>query len=624
MKVVIFMSLEFELPLAALMFIIILLIVYYSKPKIRLIENKMYEIILVLSSIVIIVDTYIHFLCSIVGFDVASTKYLTLLIFLNKLLAIMFVIIIGSLLCYVLIISYEKIRQNIRVIIYPFILLVIVFSVIISFLTVKLIQVGQVSNSTGSALNFAYFVIGILLAITLLLTSFNFKKIDKRYFAIFGILLVFVVFYTVQYYFPGIIFYDIALCILCYIMYFTIENPDLKMIEALNIAKSEAERANSAKSDFLASMSHEIRTPLNAIAGFSHAIMGMENLPEEAMDYARDIVKSSDTLLEIVGGVLDVSKIESNKMELVEVLYKPREEFDGLASLAKSRIGEKPIIFNYKIAEDIPYQVYGDKVNVKKIITNLLTNATKYTKEGQILFNVKCVNRDDISYFIISVQDTGVGIKEENVSKLFTKFERLDMDKNTTTEGTGLGLAITKKLVDLMGGKINVKSQYGVGSIFMVQIPQRIAMQSKPLTDTQLLSTAEIMQKKKEQELNLKGKKILIVDDNALNIKVAKVALKDFELELDEVMSGEECIARVKSGYKYDVILMDIMMPGMNGEECLVELNKIEGFNIPVIALTADAVSGAKEKYIELGFISYISKPFTKEEIRHELTKILC
>jgi CheY-like chemotaxis protein/nitrogen-specific signal transduction histidine kinase len=407
-----------------------------------------------------------------------------------------------------------------------------------------------------------------------------------------------------------------------YLMFFTIENPDVRMIEQLNMAKSEAERANMAKSDFLASMSHEIRTPLNAITGFSHAILNDETLSSESLEYANDIVKASNTLLEIVGGVLDVSKIESNKMDIVEVLYNPREEIEDLVKIVNARLGEKPVLFNYKVAEDLPYQLYGDRANMKKVVTNLLTNAVKYTSKGQIFFNVRCINKNDICHVVISVQDTGMGIKEEHISKLFTKFERLEVEKNTTAEGTGLGLAITKRLVELMGGKINVKSQYGVGSIFMTQIPQRIAMMSKPLTDTQILSTVELKNKRLKEEANIDGQRILIVDDNALNIKVAKIALKNFNLVLDEVESGEECLEKIMSGERYDLILMDIMMPGLSGEETFIELKKIVGFNTPVIALTADAVSGSKEKYLSQGFTSYISKPFSPEEIKLELAKI--
>ena len=220
---------------------------------------------------------------------------------------------------------------------------------------------------------------------------------------------------------------------------------------------------------------------------------------------------------------------------------------------------------------------------------------------------------------MISVKDTGRGIKAEDINKLFTKFERLDVERNTTTEGTGLGLAITKKLVELMNGKINVESRYKEGSIFIVQIPQKIDKLTKPLTEEELLNTAELLINKK---VNLSNKRILIVDDNKLNIKVAKRTLQDFNLVIEECYNGKECLEKIKAGNSYDLILMDIMMPEMNGETALSELKKIEGFNIPVIALTADAIAGAEEKYRQEGFIDYIAKPFTKDQIKIKLDNV--
>ena len=220
---------------------------------------------------------------------------------------------------------------------------------------------------------------------------------------------------------------------------------------------------------------------------------------------------------------------------------------------------------------------------------------------------------------MISVKDTGRGIKAEDINKLFTKFERLDVERNTTTEGTGLGLAITKKLVELMNGKINVESRYKEGSIFIVQIPQKIDKLTKPLTEEELLNTAELLINKK---VNLSNKRILIVDDNKLNIKVAKRALQDFNLVIEECYNGKECLEKIKAGNSYDLILMDIMMPEMSGETALSELKKIEGFNTPVIALTADAIAGAEEKYRQEGFIDYIAKPFTKDQIKIKLDNV--
>ena len=208
------------------------------------------------------------------------------------------------------------------------------------------------------------------------------------------------------------------------------------------------------------------------------------------------------------------------------------------------------------------------------------------------------------------------------INKLFQKFERLGVERNTTTEGTGLGLAITKSLTEMMGGRINVQSQFGTGSIFMIQIPQKISKMSKPMNESELMKTAPLFGSSVATTAVYGNKKILIVDDNSLNIKVAKKALSNFELELDECSSGQECIDKINSGKSYDLILMDIMMPGMGGETTLSKLKEKSNFNTPVIALTADAVSGAKEKYISEGFTDYIAKPFSRDQIKSKLDKI--
>ena len=301
------------------------------------------------------------------------------------------------------------------------------------------------------------------------------------------------------------------------------------------------------------------------------------------------------------------------------------------------RIGEKPINFKYNIAEDIPYELIGDKIHIKQIISNLLSNAVKYTNEGEISFTVNCINQDGICNLVITVQDTGIGIRKDKIDKLFDKFDRLDVEQNTTIEGTGLGLAITKSLVEMMGGKINVQSTFGKGSLFMVTIPQRIG---SPKTETKKQDGFEKTMKMPKVNPNAKAeqpvistpptidgvslgeygaKRILLADDNNLNIKVAKKALKDFNFIIDEVKDGKAAIEKVTSGIKYDLILMDIMMPNMNGEKALLELKKDPNFNIPTIALTADALAGSQEHYKSVGFYDYLAKPFTKEQIKEKL-----
>ena len=438
------------------------------------------------------------------------------------------------------------------------------------------------------------------------------KKLNKKYIPMLLLLGLSVIVMLFQMANPEYFLITPLLVYISIIMYFTIENPDLKMREKLESAKDQADKANRAKTDFLSSMSHEIRTPLNAIVGFSDYIMSSNSL-EEAKENAKDIVNASKTLLEIVNGILDISKIEAGKLEIVNSKYNAKELFEALAKLITPKMTEKGLDFTYYIAPDIPETLFGDQANIKKVVTNLLSNAYKYTEKGSVRYEVNCVNTDNISKLIITVEDTGRGIKQDKVDKLFTKFQRLDEDKNTTIEGTGLGLAITKQLTELMGGKILVHTVYGEGSKFTVILSQRI--ETTPV---------QIEKKEVKTTLDLTNKKILIVDDNELNLKVATKVLEKFNANsITTVTSGFECIEKIKANEKYDIILLDDMMPKMSGIETLKELKNIPNFTTPVIALTANAISGMKEKYLKEGFNDYLAKPLEKPELIRVMNEYL-
>ena len=386
------------------------------------------------------------------------------------------------------------------------------------------------------------------------------------------------------------------------------------MLNEVSLAKETAEKANHAKSEFLSNMSHEIRTPLNAIVGFSESLKD-DDIPQESKEKVNDIIMASNNLLDLVNGILDISKIEANKLEIINKEYEIQNIIDELIALTKARIGDKGLDFRVKIDPSIPKVLYGDDTRLKQIILNILTNAVKYTKEGYVEFTISSVIKDNVCRLIISVEDSGIGIKEEALPKLFSKFERLNVEKQLTIEGTGLGLAITKKLIELMNGKVVVQSVYGKGSKFTISIDQRIVAMEAPQIKEVKVTESKV--------INANGARILLVDDNDLNIKVASTLLRKYNFNIDSVNSGFACIDKIEKGEKYEIIFLDDMMPKMSGRETIQKLKSIEGYNIPTIALTANAISGMKEEYLSCGFDDYLSKPIEKLELERVIKTYL-
>ena len=597
--------------ISGLFCIVLLMILFFSKSRIDSKETKLYgfmlissffDIILVLAELII---TY-YFLDDV---NMYLVKGLNKIDFIHY---IMWPTLLSLYTIYVTYLDEEKYNKVKKI----FLTLDIIAILIEFMLPINIISTKEVMGVTGIGPAFVFLISSFYVIVNIIILIKNYKKIKNKKNLPFLFFLIFIIIaMLLRAYNPTLIVIPAIIVYINMIMYFTIENPDVKLIDEINIAKDSAIKASNAKTEFLSNMSHEIRTPLNAIVGFSEALQSDERIPVEAKEDIKDIVMASDSLLEIVNGILDISKIEADKLEIINTTYSPKKVFDELVVLTRGRLGfEKKIEFKTSFSSDIPATLYGDYARVKQIVLNLLTNAVKYTNEGYISFTVECVNiNKDLCRLIISVEDSGIGIKKDKIDKLFTKFERLDEERNITIEGTGLGLAITKKLVELMHGKMVVQSIYGKGSKFTVSLDQKIVATKEK----------EEIKEKTVVKGNYKGKRVLVVDDNKLNLKVAERLLREYNLFVDEVASGFDAIDRINMGVPYNLILMDDMMPKMSGCETLKELKKNKDFHTKTVALTANAISGMREKYLSVGFDDYLAKPIKKEELEVILDKYL-
>lgn len=423
---------------------------------------------------------------------------------------------------------------------------------------------------------------------------------------------------------------SVGVALLCIGFYLTVESPDNVLIELLvdekkkvEEAREEAVLANQAKGRFLAQMSHEIRTPINAILGMDEIIL-RECKDANILEYADDINTAGQLLLSIVNEILDLSKIESGKMEIVETEYNLSKLIADLTAMISLKAQAKNLIFDIDVDNSLPVHLYGDDIRIRQVLTNLLSNAIKYTKEGRVELSVKGEIKDNTVTLYCSVTDTGIGIKEEHLTNLFEEYKRIEDGSNHHIEGTGLGLNITMRLLNLMGSKLQVQSEYGKGSKFFFELKQLVT-DSMTIADYNKQQKQNQNPKQRTCTFTAPEAKLLVVDDNIMNRKVFAKLLEPTKMQIDQAESGFECIDKMKEN-RYDIVFLDHMMPQMDGKETLHHLKKLQGHpseNAVIIALTANAFVGARQQYINEGFDDFLPKPIIYKDAEELILSFL-
>ncbi len=596
--------------ISSLVVSLIMAFTYFVRKKVNTSETKVYSYLIIISILGSIISIPLYFLIK----DYQSFNLFTFLIPRLYLLYIM--VFVFTIVCYFRVIA-SKINEK-----YFFGDVEMFFSIYLFInLIIILILPMEYHNSNGEvyvngiAVYYTYIICALECIYMLLVLVRNITMIkSKKIIPVLILIVIGIMAALMQFFSPGVRVITYALNLIVQIMFFTIENPDVKLLEQVRLAQEETDKANKTKSDFLSIMSHEIRTPLNTIVAFSDSLKD-KDFPKNDKEEIKDIYDASLSILETVNGIIDISKLENNTLEIEEVNYQFSKVYDELVMFTKERLkGNKKINFKTNLTNDMPKYLYGDSFRIKQIMLNLLSNAIKYTKEGYIEYDVQCINKGDICRMVITVSDSGRGIKKSNINRIFDD-ERIINNKNIV-EGTGLGLSVTKKLLELMDGQILVQSIYGKGSQFRVILDQKI------VEEQEIIDNKERQNKANEITGDLSHKTVLIVDDNQMNLKVAQRLLAKYNVNIETANSGFKCLDLVKVN-KYDLILLDDMMPKMSGKETLEQLKTYSNFNTPVVVLTANAVYGVKDEYITLGFNDYLSKPIEKDELNRVLKKYL-
>lgn len=601
------MGYNIEFQIGALIFWALIVGVFFSREKIKTIQNQMYGMLLLSAGLMLISD-----IVSVILLTHADQHRKWALIWGHAyIFSILFTLGFVSAYTISLIMNREHPDQKHLWIMRLSIIIFTTAAIVSLFLDINNNGSGRRVYTYGPCVSLAYVFGAIVIVFMLVFTLFHCKKISlKQQIPVYSYSVVMGLVALIQNHFQYLLLTSFAMTIVIIFIFFSLENPDIRMIQALNEAKAEAERANKAKSSFLANMSHEIRTPINAVLGMDEMILREATEPQ-IIEYAHNIKKSGRTLLSVVNDVLDFSKIESGKLEIIPVEYQLSDVFMDMIHMSKLRAVKKGLEFRVEVDSDIPNLLIGDDVRIRQIITNLLTNAIKYTHKGTITLRLKKVMvsmKEKRMVFRVEVEDTGIGIKSEDIDKLMESFTRIEEEKNRNIEGTGLGMNITMNLLGLMNSALEVQSEYGKGSLFAFELEQGLRSDENigKLTEQ---SFEDGNHQTDTDYVVVPDARILVVDDNSINLAVISGLLKRSKAQVDLVDRGAKALIKLEEK-EYDLIFLDHMMPEMDGVETLAEIKKRwPERNTPVVALTANAISGMREQYLAWGFDDYISKP---------------
>jgi len=610
-----FLSMEFEIPLISFIFILFLMISFYSKERINFVENKTYEVILITSLISSLLDTIVHVMSAVTTYDVLSTKYYIIVDYINKFVGTSFVVVFSCLLSYVLLISYKKLRDNPKKTWRFIIIISVLFFCYTNFTHVIITESAFARNTTGPTITGAYFIVGIEIFLAMIISIKNFKKNDKRYYTIFFITSMLIILYILSVLFRGLIIYDLILALLCYIMYFTIENPDSRMITTLLRNKELVEETVNDKSNFLFKVSQDMKRPVKSI--IDNAKLYKDTKDQSTKDkIVSRIEQDANNAYFIMNDIANVSSMDVKKLNVCEEKYLSSKLFTDIKVTAKNKISNsgKDIDFKFELFNKCPEYLYGDYVKLKQILLSIISNGISHTDKGFIDVQIDSIVRYDVCRLIFTIKDSGVGMSVEKVNELLSDASDLDIEEFSDNDNLNLKIPIIIKILKLLGGSISIKSEEGKGTSIVVVIDQRV----EASLESKVMDSA-----KKYMPLNKTKKRVFIAyDDEDILAKIVRTVSK-YDVDIISSLIGNDILGKIRTGDEFDLIILKDEMSPDSAYSIYKKLKSFKKFNVPVVIIINKDKNFIKEHFIKDGFSDVIILDSFDSDIKRIYDKYL-